>query len=367
MSFNKITTTTFQKQIKKEVDKKKEEEIKIKEKKKPKNKLSEKHKKNIKQIIKQIEKAKEQSIRKTETYLNVLKEKQKEKKFFFKYFKEFSNLLLGKKKKPKVQIPKNTVIARNILGIGKGESIPFKEKLETIIIPKILKTDQGVEIYLGEIDLTSQDKYEKTTKGEKFQQWKIAQGGNGVVIYGRNAKTSEPYAVKLSFFTKKTRNDTLKATVKEEKFLKMFGGKGVIKSFGTGEIKGKNDKIGAFYIVTELCKYGDFNSLMNWVFKNKKVGNKLKALKYRPFDLQKYYFRKICQSFLGIHKKIIHGDIKPSNILLNNNGNPVMTDFGFADYLEIYQKNKYGLGGTIMFLSPEMAARIIYALFNFPS
>ena len=58
-----------------------------------------------------------------------------------------------------------------------------------------------------------------------------------------------------------------------------------------------------------------------------------------------------------MRKKIIHGDIKPSNILLsfnNNNVNKIcfkISDFGFST---LYEENNLGVvRGTSQFISPE--------------
>ncbi|XP_027771337.1 probable LRR receptor-like serine/threonine-protein kinase At1g53440 isoform X5 [Solanum pennellii] len=63
-------------------------------------------------------------------------------------------------------------------------------------------------------------------------------------------------------------------------------------------------------------------------------------------------------SFLheGSKHKIIHGNIKPENILLDDDLNPKIYDFGFA---KIYQKQKSE--GTMSYLAPEVKDRALEA------
>ncbi|UCF56552.1 MAG: serine/threonine protein kinase [Deltaproteobacteria bacterium] len=69
-----------------------------------------------------------------------------------------------------------------------------------------------------------------------------------------------------------------------------------------------------------------------------------------------HIFLQILEGIGFAHKyKIIHGDIKPSNILLDQQGRAKVADFGLA-FLSPYGKNKKGemsLVGTPSYMSPE--------------
>jgi eukaryotic-like serine/threonine-protein kinase len=69
---------------------------------------------------------------------------------------------------------------------------------------------------------------------------------------------------------------------------------------------------------------------------------------------------QICEAVAAAHQaRVVHGDLSPNNILLDNNGRIVITDFGFATHSrqshsdEVALESIASLGGTLGFAAPE--------------
>ena len=66
--------------------------------------------------------------------------------------------------------------------------------------------------------------------------------------------------------------------------------------------------------------------------------------------------KKIAQGLAHMHShNVLHRDVKPSNILVRQNGEPVLIDFGIAKDLEndIVQTQTENISGTIRYMSLE--------------
>jgi eukaryotic-like serine/threonine-protein kinase len=51
---------------------------------------------------------------------------------------------------------------------------------------------------------------------------------------------------------------------------------------------------------------------------------------------------------------IVHGDLKPANILLDAGGQPIITDFGLAQFIDATGNRPWLVGGTAGYLAPEV-------------
>ncbi len=72
-----------------------------------------------------------------------------------------------------------------------------------------------------------------------------------------------------------------------------------------------------------------------------------------PFALPRSVIRVLFVTLAEAHRvDVVHGDISPNNILFNNAGNPVITDFGMARLLDAGAQGPAG-GLTPGFAAPE--------------
>ena len=63
----------------------------------------------------------------------------------------------------------------------------------------------------------------------------------------------------------------------------------------------------------------------------------------------------VCQGLQFAHdKKVLHCDVKPSNILITHDGEPVLLDFNLSTD---QSSEKHLVGGTLMFMAPEQLER----------
>lgn len=71
-------------------------------------------------------------------------------------------------------------------------------------------------------------------------------------------------------------------------------------------------------------------------------------------DIGLFYISEILLSLVYLHQRnIIYRDLKPENLLIDNQGHIVIADFGFAKSLGD-QKRTYTLCGTPEYLAPEI-------------
>ncbi|CAG0888469.1 unnamed protein product [Darwinula stevensoni] len=95
------------------------------------------------------------------------------------------------------------------------------------------------------------------------------------------------------------------------------------------------------FLVFELCKNGElFDYLTSVVTLSEKK--------------TKYIMRQLLDALEYVHSKhIVHRDVKPENVLLDDNFNVKLTDFGFARVLQPGER-LYELCGTPGYLAPEL-------------
>ena len=126
-----------------------------------------------------------------------------------------------------------------------------------------------------------------------------------------------------------------------------------LKKYGTGFLHYKEDNIlfnnniheieKVYYEIEELAENGE---LFNYVYELNKGFNEQIAAKI---------FLNIVKSLNVLHKKgIIHGDIKPENILVGNDFNIKLIDFGFSNQIRDNNFIIHSSSGTDTYCAPEI-------------
>lgn len=160
----------------------------------------------------------------------------------------------------------------------------------------------------------------------------LGSGGMGGVYMGRDKMLDRPVAVKV--LLKEYGSDVafLEKFKKEAQAAARLVHPNIVQVYSYGIAEGMP------YIAMELAAGGSLYSLMN--------ANPGKT------DIQRVL--KICQQIAmalqcATDQGVIHGDVKPENILLDANGNAKLVDFGLA----AMQKDTTEIWGTPYYISPE--------------
>lgn len=80
-------------------------------------------------------------------------------------------------------------------------------------------------------------------------------------------------------------------------------------------------------------------------------------LKQNPNAVRMDLFRQFISGLAYLHgRTIVHGDLKPANILIDNAGNAVLADFGQSRILEVsgFTTSTMTIAGTLRYMAPEL-------------
>lgn len=77
----------------------------------------------------------------------------------------------------------------------------------------------------------------------------------------------------------------------------------------------------------------------------------VRAVEAKEFNLE--WVKELFQALVGLHERgVVHGDLKPHNILINSEGKIKLCDFGSAVLLNDEEENFF-VGGTTAYTPPE--------------
>lgn len=167
----------------------------------------------------------------------------------------------------------------------------------------------------------------------------IGQGSYSTVQLVTQENTGKLFSAKIFPIDElKKRKETEFAT-NEKQILSMLNHPNIIKYYDSFSIHNNIDEKEYFVIITEYCENG---TLTNYINQNDTDECFIKET-----------FYKISKAIEYLHDQgISHGDIKLDNILLDENLNPKLCDFGFAKNVEISKDSKKYC--TVIYAPPEL-------------
>ena len=157
---------------------------------------------------------------------------------------------------------------------------------------------------------------------KKYQiQYKLGKGGFGKVYLVQNLQDGKNYAMKVLLQKRSSKHD-IEGFKKEKYLLKSLyniNSSYILKFYEDGEFIAE-DKLIRLYFIMDYAEKGD---LLHYIKISHGFGDKS--------YFSRFIFKKILEGIHFCHCcNITHLDIKPANILLDNEFNPIIHDFGLS-------------------------------------
>lgn len=164
---------------------------------------------------------------------------------------------------------------------------------------------------------------------------RIGGGGFGQVYLAKDPESNRKVAIKVPRRDKLTSEESVERFLKEARTAADLVHPAIVQVFDWGR---QDD--GSCFVVME---YIEGRSLKE-VLKTERLGHQQAA-------------EMIAQIAEGLHeahqREIYHRDVKPANILIDEEGNPHIADFGLAIHEDDRWSHKDELAGTFAYMSPE--------------
>jgi len=233
------------------------------------------------------------------------------------------------------------------------------------------------------IDLPTQFVHAKPTNGDWISKryfinnyillTTLGKGSYGEVKMCKNCQTEQLYAMKIvsKDLMKKRKNgnsaETYFEDIKREiAIMKKLLHPNVLRLFEVLD----DPKVNKLYLILEYMSKGDLinylkekEELYNNSNTNNKPNKNSKALKVTLNDMELWnIFRQVVSGLRYLHyQNIVHGDIKPQNLLVGNDGIVKIADFGISKMLHTPNDKLNDAAGTPAFMSPELCSGEIFS------
>ncbi len=164
---------------------------------------------------------------------------------------------------------------------------------------------------------------------------KIAAGGMADVFLGIDIKENKKVAIKIlneRYFLNKS---FIARFIKEAQILNQLKDKNIVSIYEWGQI---NE---LYFIVMEYIS-------------GKTLKEIIEAKGNLSIEITTLYAVQICNALAAAHNKgLIHRDIKPQNIIIDNDNNLKVTDFGIAKFTSEDATKTINVIGSAQYISPE--------------
>lgn len=165
---------------------------------------------------------------------------------------------------------------------------------------------------------------------------RIGRGGMGVVYRARDRKLGREVAVKRLLAPEDSARLGIERFLQEARAIAFLNHRNIVTIYELGE-----DDDGPF-IVMEHLPGGNLESLI-------REGGRLELRQALSI------IKGVGQALAYAHRRsVVHRDVKPSNIILTEDGTPKLLDFGLAQMARESELSKSGYGmGTLPYMPPE--------------
>jgi serine/threonine-protein kinase len=166
---------------------------------------------------------------------------------------------------------------------------------------------------------------------------KLGEGGMGAVYKGRQVSLDRPVAIKVLSEKLADHNEVLERFKRESLIIARLNHPNIIHVIDRGFTPS-----GRLYFVMEYIEGTDLARVI-------REGN------FGP-NQKLDVIIQVCKALSYAHKnQVIHRDIKPPNVLVDTEGNPLVVDFGIAKFFGSggYQTQTDMVMGTMAYMSPE--------------
>lgn len=164
----------------------------------------------------------------------------------------------------------------------------------------------------------------------------LGKGGHGRVFLARDDQLDRLVAIKISFQESSNNPKLFEAVQREARALASLDHPNIVSIYDVGKSGGN-----AWFIVSRFLEGGT-------------LSQSIRERAYSPIESSRLV-STLAMALQYLHEKgLVHLDVKPDNILLDQLGNPSLVDFGLAIREGVGNSTK-SCGGTPAYMSPEQA------------